>query len=41
MQYMMDLSESRAEIWKSEIEGLMEDEFVTLDDYILKVKWYW
>lgn len=41
MQYMMDLNECRTEISKIDIENLIEDEFVSLDDYIFKVKWYW
>ena len=39
MQYMMDLNECRTEISKDDIENLIEDEFVSLDDFIFKVKW--
>jgi len=38
MQYMMDLNECRTEISKDDIENLIEDEFVSLDDFIFKVK---
>lgn len=38
MQYMMDLNECQCEISKSDIEGLIEDEFISLDNYIFKVK---
>lgn len=38
MQYMMELNECRCEISKDDIESLIEDEFVSLDDYIFKVK---
>ena len=38
MQYMMDLNECRCDISKNDIESLIEDEFISLDDYIFKVK---
>lgn len=41
MQYMMDLNEYRSEISKNDIENLIEDDFISLDDYIFKIKWRW
>ena len=39
MQYMMDLNEFRSQISKDDIENLIEDDFISLDDYIFKMKW--
>lgn len=38
MQYMMDLNEYKTEISKNDIENLIEDDFISLDDYIFKMK---
>lgn len=38
MQYMMDLNECRAEIEKAEIDRVIEEDFITLDDYIFQVR---
>jgi hypothetical protein len=38
MQYMMDLNEFTSQISKDDIENLIEDDFISLDDYIFKMK---
>lgn len=38
MQYMMDLNEKRVEVSKDDIENLIEEDFISLDDYIFQIK---
>jgi hypothetical protein len=38
MQYMMDLNECRAEIDRSEIDRVIEEDFITLDHYIFQIR---
>lgn len=38
MQYMIDCNQKRIEVSKTEIEELIEADFISLDDYIFEVK---
>lgn len=38
LQYMMDLNQKRVTVVYEEIEDLIEADFISLDDYIFKVK---
>ncbi len=39
MQYMIDCNQKRVEVSKTEIEELIEGDFISLDDYIFELKW--
>lgn len=39
IQYMIDCNQKRIEVSKTEIEDLIEADFISLDDYIFEVKW--
>ena len=38
IQYMIDCNQKRIEVSKTEIEDLIEADFISLDDYIFEVK---